>query len=66
MVPEMVVADKISAPKNTGNVPKTATIIIEILPKETVFPKPKSTDSNFENEEKSLGGKLSHRNIKEN
>ena len=52
MVPEMVVADKISAFKNTGIVPKTATIIMVILPNETDFPKFKSTANNFEKDEK--------------
>ena len=39
MVPLMVVALRISASRNTGIVPRTATRIIINLPKETVFPK---------------------------
>ena len=51
MVPEMVVADKISAFKNTGIVPKTATISMVILPKETVFLMFKSIAINLEKDE---------------
>ena len=52
IVPEIVVADKISAFKKTGMVPKTANTIIESLPKVTVLPHFKSITINFEKEEK--------------
>lgn len=52
MVPLIVVADKISASKNTGIVPKTATAAIEIRPNLKVLPKFKSIDRSLENEEK--------------
>ena len=52
MVPDMVVADNISAFKKTGSVPKTAITAIDNLPKVKSFDRPKSTANNFENDEK--------------
>ena len=51
IVPEMVVADNISAFKNTGMVPKTATTTIVILPNDTELPSFKSIAINLEKEE---------------
>lgn len=51
IVPEIVVADNISAFKKTGIVPKTAIKAIEILPNLTDFPNFKSIAANFEKEE---------------
>lgn len=56
MVPEMVVADKISGPKKIGTVPKIVSATIAQRPFErlmlTVLPKFKSTATNFEKEAK--------------
>ena len=48
IVPLIVVALRISALRNTGIVPKTATSTIMILPKVTVLPNLKSIVNNFE------------------
>ena len=54
MVPDMVVALKISVLRNTGMVPNTAIIAIDNLPKERFLPSFKSTARSFENEENVL------------
>ena len=51
IVPDIVVAERISAFKNTGMVPKTAIIIMDNRPKERVLPHFKSTANSFENDE---------------
>ena len=51
MVPDMVVADNISAFKKTGSVPKTAITAIDNLPKVKSFDRLKSTANNFENDD---------------
>ena len=52
IVPEMVVADKISASKKTGKVPNIAIIAIDARPKVKSFTAPKSITKSFENDEK--------------
>ena len=51
MVPDMVVADKISASRNIGMVPKTTRIHMAILPTEMLSPSFKSIAASLENEE---------------
>lgn len=52
IVPLMVVADKISASKNTGIVPKNAIKTIDHRPNLSVFPNFKSRANNLANDEK--------------
>lgn len=52
MVPEIVVADKMSAFKSIGSVPNTAIITMDIRPKFKFLLTFKSIANNFENEEK--------------
>ena len=51
IVPDIVVAERISASKKTGNVPKIAIAAIDALPKVMSFTMPKSIASNFEKDE---------------
>ena len=51
IVPDIVVAERISALKNMGIVPSTAMATIANLPNVRLLPNPKSTANNFENDE---------------